>query len=53
MLVVDDWLRQHDSYAPVTRDEIRQAFAYLTNARIAQAVRVNDDSTAIVVVRAG
>jgi hypothetical protein len=23
MLVVDDWLRQHDSYVPVTRDEFR------------------------------
>ncbi len=52
MLVVDDWLRQHDSYAPVTRDEIREAFAYLTNARVAQAVRAGEDSTAIVVLRA-
>jgi hypothetical protein len=52
MLVVDDSLRQRDSYAPVTRDQIREAFAYLTNARVAEAVLVNDDSTAIVVVRA-
>jgi hypothetical protein len=53
MLVVDDWLRQRGSYTPVTRDEVRAAFAYLTNARVARAVRVSDDSTAIVVVWAG
>jgi hypothetical protein len=38
-------------HVPCTREEIRNAFAYLTNPRIADAVWFNEDRKAIVIVR--
>jgi DNA primase len=52
MLLVDDYLRQHGSHTPCTRDEIRSAFDYLTNPRIGNAVWSDATRSAIVITHA-
>ena len=52
MLLVDEYLRTHGSHTPCTRDEIRQAFAYLTNPRVCTATWTDSSRSAIVVTHA-
>ena len=51
LLLVDDWLAARDSHTPCTREEIRDAIAYLTNPRIAEAIWFDDNRAAIVIAR--
>jgi len=49
-MLVDKYLAAHASHTPCIRTDIRDAFAYLTNPRIAQALWTDDRRTAIVVL---
>jgi hypothetical protein len=49
MLLVDEHLRQAGSRTACTRSDIRDAFAYLTSPRIAQAIWTDPTHTAIVI----
>jgi hypothetical protein len=49
MLLVDEYLRSHGSHTPCTRDEIREAFAYLTHPRVALAAWTDAARVAIVI----
>jgi len=50
MLLVDQALANDGSKASCTREEVEAAFAYLTNPRVEQAVWVDGERTAIVVI---
>jgi hypothetical protein len=52
MLLVDVYLRSHGSHVACTREEIRQAFAYLTNPRVGMAAHVDAAHLAIVPLHA-
>ncbi len=49
MLLVDQHLRQAGSRTACTRNDIRDAFAYLTSPRIAQAIWTDPTHTAILI----
>ncbi len=51
LLLADAHLRNLGSHVPCRRDEIASAFAYLTSARVADAVWVDDARSAIVMRR--
>lgn len=51
MLLVDAYLHAHDSHTACTRDQVRAAFAYLTNPRVGAAVWADADRTSIVICR--
>jgi DNA primase len=50
MMLVDDYLRSHGSHTPCSRDEIRDAFAYLTHPRIGLATWTDKTRSAIVIL---
>jgi hypothetical protein len=52
MLLVDEYLRSHGSHTPCTRDEIREAFGYLTHPRVGLAAWTDPSRAAIVVTHA-
>ena len=51
MLLVDEYLRTRGSHTACTRDEIREAFGYLTHPRVGLAVWVDASRAAIVIAR--
>jgi hypothetical protein len=50
IMLVDEYVASHGSHTACTRDEIRQAFAYLTSPRVAKAVWADDQRSTIVVL---
>lgn len=52
MLLADEYLRSHGSHTPCTRDEVREAFAYLTHPRVGLAAWTDASRVAIVIARA-
>ncbi|HVA37950.1 MAG TPA: hypothetical protein VNJ51_10100 [Candidatus Dormibacteraeota bacterium] len=50
MIAVDQGLRNAGSARACTRDEVRLAFAYLTNPMVRAAVWADDAHTAIVIL---
>jgi hypothetical protein len=51
MLLVDEYLRSRGSHTPCTRDEVREAFAYLTHPRVGLAVWSGASRVTIVIAR--
>ena len=49
IMLVDQTLAAHGSHTACTRDEIRDAFRYLTSPRVQEATWTNDDRVAIVI----
>ena len=49
IMLVGQTLAEHGSPTACTRDEIRDAFAYLTSPRVHQETWTNDDRIAIVI----
>ena len=52
MLLVDEYLRSHGSHTPCTRDEVREAFVYLTHPRVGLAAWTDASRGAIVIAHA-
>ncbi len=50
IMLVDEYVASHGSHTACTRDDIRQAFDYLTSPRVAKAVWADDRRSAIIVV---
>jgi hypothetical protein len=51
LLLVDEHFRSIGAQHPCTREEVRDAFMYLTNPRVAEAVWLDDNRNAIVITK--
>jgi DNA primase len=51
LLLVDEHFRSIGAQHPCTREEVRDAFMYLTNPRVAEAVWFDDNRNAIVITK--